>query len=55
MRIRHNTSAGVGTTGDSRRPVALRVAGLTIELSQAEARHLADALHDTADQETTNE
>lgn len=51
MRIRANLPVIVHQIGDHRRPVGLRVAGLTVELSRGEARDLADQLHDTAERE----
>lgn len=52
MRIRTTTTVSVHTATDPRRPIELKFAGLVAQMTRTEARQLADALHDTADQET---
>lgn len=52
MRVRAKTSLRVHPIQDDRRPVGLSLAGITAELSRAEAHRLADQLHDAAEKET---
>lgn len=55
MRIHHNLTLTVHRANDKRRPVTMRLAGLTIQLTRNEAHRLADQLHDTAEQQGTGQ
>ena len=55
MRIRSTSRVTVHRSTDPRRPIELKFAGLLAQMTRTEARQLADAIHDTADQETTND
>lgn len=53
MRLRLTTpqvAPNVTVGNDPRRPVVAHLGGLTLYMSRAQARALADQLHDTADQ-----
>ncbi|WAL46797.1 hypothetical protein [Rhodococcus pyridinivorans] len=43
--IRWNVTRGV----NARRPVVITLAGITLQMAESEARHLADELHDAAE------